>query len=69
MDLAIPISNAYGLLLLTVLMSYGLVEIPKGLWYNSNVAWKLRKLEIEIPHLRETCIDAEAELYEAVGVN
>lgn len=57
-------SNAYGLLLLSLLMSFGLVEIPRGLWFNSSAAWKLRKLENDLPHLKESCVDAEAEVYE-----
>jgi hypothetical protein len=61
-------SNAYGLLLLTLLMSFGLVEIPRGLWFNSSAAWKLRRLENDIPHLKESCVDAEAEVYEVARI-
>jgi hypothetical protein len=64
LDLAIPASNAYGLLLLTILMSFGLVEIPRGLWYSSSTEWKLKIIESEIPQLKESCVDSEAEVYE-----
>jgi hypothetical protein len=64
LDLAIPASNAYGLLLLSILMGFGLVEIPRGLWYNANTEWKLRMIEAELPLLKESCVDTEAEVYE-----
>eukprot|EP00842_Homolaphlyctis_polyrhiza_P005125 jgi/Hompol1/5613/HPOL_004576-RA len=62
--LAIPAANAYGLLLLTVLMGYGLVEVPRGLWFNSDVTWVLKHLETKAPQLKEACVDSEAEIYE-----
>ncbi|KAJ3273989.1 hypothetical protein HDV01_003659 [Terramyces sp. JEL0728] len=64
LDLAIPASNAYGLVLLTLFMSFGLVEIPRGLWVSASVQWKLRSLENEAPQIKESCVDAEAEVYE-----
>jgi hypothetical protein len=68
LELAIPLSNAYGLVLLTLFMSYGLVDIPKGLWFNSSPAKKLRHIENDMPLLKESCVDAEAELYAVAGV-
>ncbi|KAJ3321375.1 LMBR1 domain-containing protein 2 [Boothiomyces sp. JEL0866] len=68
LDLAIPASNAYGLVLLALFMSFGLVEIPRGLWVSSNVQWKLRSLENEAPQLKEACVDAEAEVYEVARI-
>lgn len=68
LDLAIPAMNAYGLILLVALMSFGLVEIPRGLWIGSNVETKLKMLETEVTSLKEACIDTEAELYEVARV-
>ncbi|KAL2915717.1 hypothetical protein HK105_204663 [Polyrhizophydium stewartii] len=64
LTLVIPAANAYGLLLLTVLMGYGLVETPRGLWYNADTRWVLRSLEHRAPRLKEACVDSEAEIYE-----
>ncbi|KAH9276402.1 hypothetical protein BASA83_001095 [Batrachochytrium salamandrivorans] len=61
---AIPATNAYGLLLLTVFMGYGLVEVPRGLWYNASVTWVLCYLEAQVPKFKEACVDSEAEIYE-----
>jgi hypothetical protein len=66
--LAIPISNAYGLVLLIILMSYGLIEVPRGLWFTSSVDWKLRVLETEIPKIKELSVDAEAEAYDVAAI-
>ncbi|KAJ2995915.1 LMBR1 domain-containing protein 2 [Globomyces sp. JEL0801] len=68
LDLAIPLSNAYGLAYLTLMMSVGLVEIPRSLWFNSNVQWKLKYLENEAPSLKEACVDAETEIYEIARI-
>ena len=67
-DLAIPAMNSYGLILLVLLMSYGLVEVPRGLWFESSVDWKLRYLEFKAPVLKESCVDSEAEMYEVAGL-
>ncbi|KAJ8329652.1 hypothetical protein QVD99_003940 [Batrachochytrium dendrobatidis] len=64
LTLAIPATNAYGLLLLTILMGYGLVEVPRGLWYNANVSWVLRYLEVQAPKLKEACVDSETDIYD-----
>ena len=75
LDLAIPLSNACniclildGLLLLTLLMSYGLIEFPKSLWYQSMIKWKLKNIETELPGIKETCIDSEAEVLEITSI-
>lgn len=68
LDLAIPAMNSYGLVLLVLLMSYGLVEIPRGLWFESSVDWKLRFLEFKVAALKESCVDSEAEMYEVAGL-
>ncbi|KAI8916338.1 LMBR1-like membrane protein-domain-containing protein [Gorgonomyces haynaldii] len=64
MNIAIPATNAYGLALLTLLMGYGLVEFPRGLWFNADTRWVLKYIEYTMPTLKEAVVDAEAEVYE-----
>ena len=49
-------------------MSYGLIEFPKSLWYQSTTEWKLKNIEIEIPSIKESCIDSEAEMLELASI-
>ena len=42
------LSNIYGLLLITVLMSYGLVEVPRHLWKVGNYSQRLRALHLKV---------------------
>ena len=64
LTLVIPLANAYGLALLTLLMGYGLVEFPRGIWYHSDTKWLLSFIESSLPGLKESTIDTEAEIYE-----
>ncbi|KAJ3093164.1 LMBR1 domain-containing protein 2 [Quaeritorhiza haematococci] len=57
-------ANAWGLLLSTALLGYGLVEVPRGLWYTANTNWNLRYSEFQAPKLKEAVVDAESEIYE-----
>ncbi|KAJ3410939.1 LMBR1 domain-containing protein 2 [Chytridiales sp. JEL 0842] len=57
-------ANAWGLLLSTVMLGYGLVEIPRSLWYSSSTRWSLRYLELQAPKAKEAVVDSEAEIYE-----
>jgi hypothetical protein len=61
-------ANAWGLLLSTVMLGYGVVEIPRGLWYASSTRWSLKYLELQAPKAKETMVDSEAELYEIARV-
>ncbi|KAI8588706.1 LMBR1-like membrane protein-domain-containing protein [Geranomyces variabilis] len=56
--------NAWGLLLVTIMMGYGLVEVPRTLWYDANTAWSLSYMEFVIPGAKEAMVDAEAEIYD-----
>ena len=49
-------------------MSYGLIEFPKSLWYQSITSWKLKNIETELPGIKESCIDSEAEIIEITGI-
>ncbi|KAJ3231572.1 LMBR1 domain-containing protein 2 [Chytriomyces hyalinus] len=57
-------ANAWGLLLCTCMLGYGLVEIPRDLWATASPARRLRALEIAAPRSKEKMIDSEAEVYE-----
>ncbi|TPX61256.1 hypothetical protein SpCBS45565_g07299 [Spizellomyces sp. 'palustris'] len=60
----IAAANAWGLLLSTVMMGYGLVEIPRTLWFDANTQWCLRYMEFTAPRVKESMVDAEADLYD-----
>ncbi|KAI8621628.1 LMBR1-like membrane protein-domain-containing protein [Chytriomyces sp. MP71] len=57
-------ANAWGLLLCTCMLGYGLVEIPRDLWATASPARRLKALEIAAPKAKEKMIDSEAEVYE-----
>ncbi|TPX57579.1 hypothetical protein PhCBS80983_g03752 [Powellomyces hirtus] len=57
-------ANAWGLLLITIMMGYGLVEIPRTLWYDANTTWCLRYMEFIVPSVKENMVDAEADIYD-----
>ncbi|KAI8809742.1 LMBR1-like membrane protein-domain-containing protein [Cladochytrium replicatum] len=57
-------ANAWGLLLVTVMLGYGLVEVPRGPWFHASAHWSLRYLEFHVPRRKEAMVDAEAEMYE-----
>ncbi|KAJ3106824.1 LMBR1 domain-containing protein 2 [Phlyctochytrium planicorne] len=57
-------ANAWGLLLCTFMLGYGLVDIPRSLWYKASARWSLRYLELQAPKSREAMVDSEAELYD-----
>ncbi|KAI8823560.1 LMBR1-like membrane protein-domain-containing protein [Fimicolochytrium jonesii] len=57
-------ANAWGLLLITVMMGYGLVEVPRTLWYSANTTWSLRYMEYIIPGAKEAALDSEAEIFD-----
>ena len=61
-------TNAYGLSLLILLMGYGLVEVPRGLWFYSDTAWVLKYIQFKLPQLKENAVDAESEVYEVARV-
>ena len=57
-------ANAWGLLLATVMLGYGLIDIPKRLWNNADPEKSLKFLESEAPRVKECMVDSEAEVYE-----
>lgn len=68
LPIAMAAANAWGLLLSTVMMGYGLVEVPRGLWFDADIDWCLRYTEFTAPGVKEAMVDAEADLYEVARV-
>lgn len=62
-------ANAWGLLLCTVMLGYGLVNVPRTLWKSANIHYMLGKLEFEAPKVKESVVDAESEVYEVTKVS
>ncbi|KAJ3380397.1 LMBR1 domain-containing protein 2 [Entophlyctis sp. JEL0112] len=60
----IAAANAWGLLLCTVMLGYGLVEIPRDVWNSAISETHLTFLHSQIPGLREKMIDSEAAMFE-----
>ncbi|KAJ3065069.1 LMBR1 domain-containing protein 2 [Podochytrium sp. JEL0797] len=57
-------ANAWGLLLCTCMLGYGLVEIPRSVWSSALPSKRLHHLESLVPKTREKMIDSEAEMYQ-----
>ncbi|KAJ3370583.1 LMBR1 domain-containing protein 2 [Allomyces arbusculus] len=58
------ISNAYGLLLVVLFMSYGLVDIPRELWHAADVRRSLSMLEYRAPRYKEQLESSMRDLQE-----
>jgi len=56
------VGNIYGLLLLFALLSYGLVEIPKRLWYKRNRHLILKSLHFKAVGLLDELEQSKQEL-------
>ncbi|KAJ3180571.1 hypothetical protein HDU85_003974 [Gaertneriomyces sp. JEL0708] len=61
LSLGIAAANAWGLLLTTCLMGYGLVEVPRMAWFWADAEWGLQWAEVAIVGKREELVDSEAE--------
>ena len=59
---AIAASNSWGLLLLLLFLGYGLVALPKMLWYNSNLNRSLKKSLFEIANAFDSLMDSRHKL-------
>ncbi|KAJ1553439.1 LMBR1 domain-containing protein 2 [Cladochytrium tenue] len=57
-------ANAWGLLLCTMMLGFGTVAIPRGLWRSANTAQCLKDLELKAPKAKEALMDSEAQIYE-----
>eukprot|EP00727_Mastigamoeba_balamuthi_P011608 m51a1_g707 hypothetical protein (697) ;mRNA; f:400225-402884 len=61
------LANAWGLGLLLVLLGYGLVEIPRGLWRSGSLIMTLKKLEFEAKSLKSKVHDCRDALFKTVS--
>ncbi|KAI8875403.1 hypothetical protein K501DRAFT_202707 [Backusella circina FSU 941] len=57
-------ANSWGLLLVIVFMGYGLVSVPRNLWYSGNYVRHLHQLYASASRLKEECMDSELEFNE-----
>ena len=60
--IGITASNTWGLFLLVLLLGYGLVEVPRSLWYRSITSLHLKQTYFKIAKLHGEKCDAEESL-------
>ncbi|KAJ3224307.1 LMBR1 domain-containing protein 2, partial [Clydaea vesicula] len=65
MNLLMAAANGWGLILVTVMLGYGLVEFPRSFWYGANHLQRLHHLEFNAAKYRDDAVDSESELYDA----
>jgi hypothetical protein len=61
-------ANSWGLLLAIIFMGYGLVAVPRKLWFAANAKKELRHLYVRAPKVKEECMDSELEYVEVAKV-
>ncbi|RCI06896.1 LMBR1 domain-containing protein 2 [Rhizopus stolonifer] len=57
-------ANSWGLFLVIVLMGYGLVSVPRSLWYTGHYTARLHHLYANAARVKEECMDSELEFNE-----
>ncbi|OBZ82382.1 LMBR1 domain-containing protein 2 [Choanephora cucurbitarum] len=57
-------ANSWGLFLVIVFMGYGLVSVPRSLWYYGKYTTHLHQLYAKAAHVKEECMDSEFEYNE-----
>lgn len=57
-------ANSWGLFLVIVFMGYGLVAVPRNLWYSGNYDRQLYQHYGNAARLKEECMDSELEFEE-----
>jgi hypothetical protein len=68
LTLAASLGNAVGLCLLLLLLGFGLVDFPRGLWRKANYAMQLRQLQFDATLLAERADEARLEQAAAMEV-
>ncbi|TKR77026.1 hypothetical protein L596_018076 [Steinernema carpocapsae] len=58
-------SNTWGLFLLTILLGYGLIEVPRQLWQMGNKGYRLNKTYFDLDKLSADKNDAEEAIKDA----
>ena len=66
MSVLVALSNAWGLLLIIILLSYGVVEVPRVLWRKGNTRRELKYMEFKTAAIHDRMFEASAQLDEAV---
>lgn len=62
-------ANSWGLFLVIVFMGYGLVSVPRSLWYSGSYDRHLHQHYANATKLKEECLDSELEFNELSKVN
>jgi len=62
------LANTWGLLLLVLLMGYGLVEVPRNLWYSGNRNIALKRCHYKLSELHGKAIEQQDRLEQICNV-
>jgi hypothetical protein len=62
-------ANSWGLFLVIVFMGYGLVSVPRSLWYSGSYDRHLHQHYANAAKLKEECMDSEIEFNELAKVS
>ena len=65
---AIAAANAWGLFLLISLLGYGLVEIPRKIWQESDREMTMKFYQFDVVNKRQDFEDAKVKYYETLKV-
>ncbi|KAI9025976.1 LMBR1-like membrane protein-domain-containing protein [Phycomyces nitens] len=66
--LVMAMANSWGLLLVIIFMGYGLVSVPRALWFSGSVKRHLYQIYLKAPRAKEECIDSELEFNELAKI-
>ena len=58
----IGVANAYGLLLIILMLGYGIIAVPRDLWFYSKPEGELERLYFLAPGVYEAAQDADYDL-------
>ena len=61
-DIVIGIANAYGMLLIILMLGYGMIAVPRDLWYLSDTPSQLERCYFLAPPAHAAAQDAEYDL-------
>ena len=61
-------SNTWGLFVLVLMLGYGLVDVPRSLWYNAKRGHQLSKTHFKIAKLSTEKTEAEENLEDILEV-
>ena len=69
MATVMALANVYGLVFVIFFLSYGLVDVPRQLWFRGNRAVLLRYYEFKATATKDTVDDTSMELLETLRVS